>query len=238
MHHPCLMPCARGRANPNATTERQLFADSGGFCQHPGCLAPLFIDVGTRRIHVAEMAHVVAARDEGPRANVRYTDAERASYDNLILLCPRCHSIVDKAPEEYPDTTLLEWKRAHKARIAEAFGAVRYETRADARHAINSLLTQNKAIWENYGPDLEYRFDPESELADAWQRKVREAILPNNRKVLAIVDANRRLLSTEEQEVLEAFRQHLDDFEARHVGDGREGAGARFPVAMDRLLAD
>jgi hypothetical protein len=237
MQHACFMPCFRGRANPDATTERRLFADSAGFCQNPACLTSLFVEAGGRHIHVAEMAHIVAASDQGPRANAQFTEEERGHYDNLILLCPRCHTIVDKAPDAFPDASLVEWKRAHKAQIDKAFGAIRYETRAAARAAVEPLLVENRAIWENYGPDLDYRFDPESEIADAWQRKVRTAVLPNNRKVLAIIDANRHLVSQPEQQTVELYRQHVDDFEARHIGAG-EGAGARFPVEMDRLFTE
>ena len=56
------------------------------------------------------MAHVFAAADDGPRANAELTEAERGRYDNLILLCPTCHTIIDKASDEYPDATILRWK--------------------------------------------------------------------------------------------------------------------------------
>jgi hypothetical protein len=63
------MACSRGAASPNAHTERKLFAASGGYCQNPDCSRELFIDYPEKRIHVAEMAHVFAANDDGPRAN-------------------------------------------------------------------------------------------------------------------------------------------------------------------------
>jgi len=38
-------------------------------------------------------------------------------YVNLILLCPSCHTHVDKAPEEYPEDLLKKWKKDHEAQV-------------------------------------------------------------------------------------------------------------------------
>jgi hypothetical protein len=62
--------------------------------------------------------------------------------------------------------------------------------------------------------------------------------LPNNRKILAILDANRRHLSQSEAKTLEAFRQHIDDLEAKHIGEGSGHIASRFPVGMSEILAE
>jgi hypothetical protein len=232
------MSCSRGKANPDQHTKLRLFADSGGFCHRPTCNCKLFLDTDSRNLHIAEMAHVFAANDTGPRANVELTEEERGAYENLILLCPTCHTIIDKAPEDYPDSLVLEWKRRHVERIAALFGAVEYANRQAARAAIETALSENRLIFDEYGPDNEYRFDPESEWAQVWQRKVRSHILPNNRKILSILDANRRHLRDQEQVTLEQFRQHVDDMEARHLGEGMTTPGRRFPDGMPAILAE
>jgi hypothetical protein len=63
------MACSRGKATPNQNTQRRLFSASAGHCQNPSCLRVLFIDTGSKTVHVAELAHVFAAMDDGPRAN-------------------------------------------------------------------------------------------------------------------------------------------------------------------------
>ncbi|MFI5352640.1 MAG: hypothetical protein ACHQZS_06710 [Candidatus Binatales bacterium] len=196
------------------------------------------MDTDSRNLHIAEMAHVFAARNKGPRANVELTEEERGAYENLILLCPTCHTIVDKAPEDFPDDVLAEWKRSHAERVAAAFGAVEYGSRQAARQAIEPALAENRVIFDEYGPENEYKFDPESELAKVWQRKVRSRILPNNRKVLAILDANRRHLRGDEPSTLEEFRQHVDDLEAKHLGEGATAVGRRFPHGMRAILTE
>lgn len=232
------MYCNRGKANPDRHTTLRLFADSGGYCQRPECASRLFVDTGTKNIHFAEMAHIIAASGGGPRADATVTQADKGSYDNLILLCANCHTTIDKAPVDFPDTMIREWKRKHVERLKSLFGAIKYPDRASARKAIEPVLTENRAVFDQYGPHNDYREDPESELAKVWQRKMRAIILPNNRRILAILDINRCHLSRPESGMLEAFRQHIDDLEAKHIGEGRGDVASRFPVGMTDILTE
>jgi hypothetical protein len=163
------------------------------------------------------MAHIIAASRKGPRADATVSQADKGAYANLILLCANCHTTIDKAPADFPDNMIRQWKREHVERIAALFGAVEYPNRASARTALEPALTENRAVFDRYGPNNDYAGDPESEFAKVWQRKMRAIILPNNRKLLAILDANRRHLSAPEAETLETFRQHIDDLEAKHM---------------------
>jgi hypothetical protein len=183
------------------------------------------------------MAHIIAAGDNGPRADAKISAAEKGSYDNLILLCANCHTTVDKAPVDFPDETIRGWKRKHVERIASLFGAVEYSDRASARKAIEPALAENRAVFDQFGPDNDYRADPESELAGVWQRKMKSIILANNRKILTVVDANSRHLNAAERKVLEAFRQHVDDLEAKHIGESGGDVASRFPAGMSEILA-
>jgi hypothetical protein len=233
-----VMSCSRGQANPDRQTTLRLFADSGGYCQRPDCANRLFVDTATNNVHVAEIAHIIAASAKGPRADVKVSAAEKGSYDNLILLCANCHAIIDKAPGDFPDAMVRKWKRRHVDRITSLFGAVEYPDRASARKAIEPALAENRAVFDKHGPHNEYRQDPESEIAKVWQRKLRAIILPNNRKVLAILDANRSHLREPEVKILEAFRQHVDDLEAKHVGNGSADVASRFPAEMGAILRE
>jgi hypothetical protein len=183
------------------------------------------------------MAHVFAANDKGPRGNSELSEQERGDFDNLILLCPRCHTVIDKAPEIYTDKVVLGWKRTHAERLRSLFGVTAFENRGEARAAIEGLMRENYQIFKDYGPGIEDAKNPESGAADRWRRKVLQKIIPNNRKVLAQLDANARFLSKDELGTVEQFRQHIDDLEARHIEDYREGA-SQFPKEMSRILVD
>lgn len=230
------MSCNKGRVAPTNTTKLRLFADSGGYCQNPKCLSELFRNFGDRAIHIAEIAHIISAGDQGPRSNPETTPEERSTHDNLLLLCPTCHTIVDKAEDEYSEQLILKWKEDHRRRISEQFYIKRYLSREESREALFPLLYANKTIFNEYGPSSEERFNPESSLPRQWIRKIRTLVIPNNRKILEICDANKRFLTGEELEVVEAFRQHIDDFEAKHLG-GSPDNGRQFPVEMNQLFS-
>ena len=229
------MACSRGKANPSRVTERRLWSDAAGRCQNPECVQGLFHDAGAKFVHVGEMAHVLAANEDGPRGKADVSAEELGAYENLILLCANCHTIVDKAPEDYPVDRLLEWKQRHRQRIDEVFGTVEYPTREAARLGLEPLLEHNRAVFDAFGPHNDYSDNPESEQADVWKRKMLSMILPNNRQALRLLDVNRKHLSTSERQVLELFRQHVDDLEAKHIGHTGDVA-SRFPAGMESIL--
>lgn len=219
---------------PSSNTKLRLFSDAAGFCQNPSCLEPLFPDQDTAR-HIAEMAHIIAASENGPRGDANADPEYLESYDNLLILCPKCHTEVDKAPDIYPRHQLIQWKRNHIAVITKAFDLGCYDSRAAARGAIEPLMNENSSIFETYGPNNEYRLDLESECARVWKRKVLSRILPNNRKMLLILDTNRALLSGDERSILEDFRDHVEAMEARHLGDAST-VGRQFPPRTQQIL--
>jgi hypothetical protein len=213
------MACSHGKAAPDAETRHRLFAASGGYCENPRCTRNLFVATGSRVVHVTELAHVFAAMDEGPSANAQLSEAERGAFENLILLCPTCHTMVDKAESDFPPELLKEWKESHAEELVRVFRAPRYATRADTRAHIDYVLEQNRAIFRALNPDLDPQAVPEAEKAAEWEAMMRDHIIPNNRRVLAIIDVNSEQLGFDELVVVEQFRQHVYDQEARHFTD-------------------
>lgn len=181
------------------------------------------------------MAHVFAASDDGPRADPAMSEAERGGFDNLILLCANCHTMVDKAPDAFPDAMMLGWKRDHAKRLQAVFGVAVFDNRPAARAVVVPLLDENHAIFERYGPHIEAARDPESGASEIWRRKMLTRILPNSNRVLAQLDANKALLTGDEPRVVEDFRQHIDDLEAVHI-IGEHADATRFPAAMRTIL--
>ena len=50
-----------------------------------------------------------------------------------------------------------------------------------------------------------------------------------------VLDRNRRQLRDDELHTLEIFRQHVDDFEAKHI-EGVSSSGTRFPNELTEIL--
>lgn len=229
------MICSHGRIAPTQITKLRLFADSGGYCGNPDCTESIFKEFDEEVIHIGEIAHIISAGDKGPRADCKTTDIDRSKYENLLLLCPNCHTIIDKAEARFPEILILQWKKNHKEKLAAQFGIKIYLTRNQAHEAIAPILTENKFIFETYGPNSDERFNPESSLPAQWRRKIRELIIPNNRKILGIIDANRAMIQANEQATVERFRQHVNDFEAKHL-ENSEYNGVQFPIQINNLF--
>ncbi len=232
------MSCSRGAANPSSHTARRLFAASAGFCQNPKCHLPLFAETGSSYVLIGEIAHICAAQDNGPRSNAALLLKARGHFDNLILLCANCHTKVDKVPTEYPDELILRWKRDQQVELERLFGAVAFDNREEVRAAIRPFLRCNTSLHKENGPDLDYRDNPESGLALDWKRMMRDRIIPNNRRILATLDANQAHLMHNEEHILELFRQHIYDLEARHILNAPVNAQRRFPAAMNDIMED
>jgi hypothetical protein len=229
------MACTRGKASPNSFVKSKLFAGSGGYCQNPNCNEILFKSFDSSDIHIAEIAHIISV-NEGARKNEELTPEEKGSYENLILLCPNCHTTIDKAENDFPEDLILKWKKEHQSKLNSLFGIRRFTSRTMARNHIEQLLLENKTIFETYGPNTDERFNPESQMPALWLKKIREFIIPNNRKILNIILANYNLLKEEEKVVVEYFKQHINDFEGKHIF-GNEENGLQFPFKMNEIYA-
>ncbi|WP_341364181.1 HNH endonuclease signature motif containing protein [Thalassospira sp. SN3W] len=100
-------------------TIKVLFALSGNQCAYPDCTNTL-IEPATEQsdIHVAaQICHIYAISEDGPRGRTALTKKERNAPENLILLCRHHHGIVDDQHESYPADKLKEWKRAHEGEM-------------------------------------------------------------------------------------------------------------------------
>lgn len=101
-----------------AKTRLFLFVRAGGRCEFDGCNRYLIEHHLTKAEGVfAQMAHIWAFGDEGPRANPALDDKEVHRLSNLMLLCPECHKLIDDDPEQYTVEVLRKHKKAHEDRV-------------------------------------------------------------------------------------------------------------------------
>ena len=106
------------RPQPKADTRILLFTRAGARCEFDNCNRYLLTHHVTHRTgNFAQMAHIVAFRQAGPRGESRLASAERNDISNLMLLCPQCHKLIDDNPDPYPVEVLQEFKKDHEARI-------------------------------------------------------------------------------------------------------------------------
>ena len=77
-----------------------LWAKSGNRCAM--CNNTLVIDHhASSSCPIGEQAHIKGDKPGSARYDSDQSDIERNSYSNLILLCPTCHTIIDKDMTKY-----------------------------------------------------------------------------------------------------------------------------------------
>ena len=219
-------------------TKLRLFSEAAGHCQQPDCLQPLFPAQMGGDKHIAEMAHVIPHGESGPRHEERPAEEFDADcFENLILLCPTCHTIIDKDPSGYSRGTLLGWKSSHLAALANKQGIRAYDERGQARAAVVAAMAENKAIWKEFAPSdgSSFEYDPESEAAKTWVQRMRGVILPNHFRIQAIIKANLHLMTEAERQTFARYQEHVRGLSERHVC-GVAGGAIRYPAEMDGIL--
>ena len=109
------------KRNYSQKTLKVLFGLSGNQCAHPECENTV-IEAATEQSDahvVTQICHIYAINVDGPRGKVGLTNEELNSPENLILLCPNHHVVVDGQPETYPAEMLKQWKQEHEAKVIE-----------------------------------------------------------------------------------------------------------------------
>lgn len=188
---------------------------------------------------MAERAHIIAHSDGGPRADPSLPAELRNDPENIVLLCPLCHTMADKAPESYPTDSLSRRKSIRREAVARIGGTPVFTDRGNARRAAERLLERNRLLFRQYGPNPKDGATSSKEEAMAWSERVVDEIVPNNRLLIALVDVNASLAVPADREAAELLRQHTDDLERKHATTHAiTGPAARFPKEAENLFQE
>ena len=220
-----------------------LWSNAAGRCAFPECRVKL---CGERsalesRYTLGEMAHIMGEREGSNRYDATQDDAERNAYGNLILLCPNHHTMIDRRENEalYTVETLRDMKVGHETFVAGRLNEpICYNKYEVARH-IYPLMRDNYNVFIEYGPHSEIaRKNPNSEARSVWLHERLSTIVPNNRRILSIIESNGALFSGPEQAVVSRFALHARSYE-RWVRDEVNYEGVvRFPVEFDEFVKE
>ena len=98
--------------------QRMLWGAAAGRCEFAGCNRELSrADTTKQRVNLAEMAHIIAFSDVGPRGDASRSNALATDIDNLMLVCDLCHKLFDRRKDDYPEALLRDMKQRHERRI-------------------------------------------------------------------------------------------------------------------------
>lgn len=98
-----------------------LFGKASMYCAFPDCRARLLAKATDKddEAVLAQIAHIVAHSDTGPRANPSFPKDQRDKYPNLVLMCAHHHGLVDEQDSEYTVEQLQAWKDELEAWVEE-----------------------------------------------------------------------------------------------------------------------
>lgn len=113
--------------------ERKLCAESMGRCMNPDCQAELFRKKGD----VVEKAHITP-----------YCKTADNVYENLVILCPTCHTDFDKNDAFDPEE-VKQWKQTRKEELEKLFGK-KYKTFKELQLQVAPILSENKSIQRTF----------------------------------------------------------------------------------------
>ena len=93
-----------------------LWGRAAARCSHPGCRRSLVKNPAQSGadIVLGEIAHIVAQKPDGPRGNQPPPGGSIDGQANLLLLCQEHHTSIDRQPDLFPVTMLLQWKIDHE----------------------------------------------------------------------------------------------------------------------------
>ncbi len=90
-----------------------LFSRSGGFCSR--CREKLYdiYDTGTFTFS-GEVCHIKGLKPNSSRYDKNYPKSKLNQYENLLILCSKCHTIVDQEPKKFSVRFLRKLKSSHE----------------------------------------------------------------------------------------------------------------------------
>ena len=104
-----------------SSTKKILIAlKSGDRCAFKDCRKLLTSDgVKSEAAIIGEAAHIYGEKPSSARYQPNMTDKQKDSENNLIYLCPTCHTKIDKQEQDYPADFLFNLKKEHEKWVEE-----------------------------------------------------------------------------------------------------------------------
>lgn len=194
--------------------KRKLYAESMGRCMNPKCQVELFQVNGD----IIEKAHIDP-----------YCETADNSYENLVVLCPNCHTKFDKLHQFTPEE-VLSWKQVRKEEL-DKFFSKKFTSFEELKNEVFPLLLENKSIFENY------YLNEQKELWNKFEIK----ILINNKKLKKLLENNLNLFQSHTEKsysnlhCIQTFIMHIDEFEATRL-DEEKNRYVLFPEEINSIF--
>lgn len=219
-----------------------LWSNAAGRCSFSSCGEKLTVAeaAGYAPYTLGEMAHIKGNKPGSNRYDENQTDKERDSYENLILLCPTHHTLIDKAENEehYRIEMLHEMKVEHETAVANRLDGVKIEEVDQLKDQLSILLAENHQAWEQYGPlsDNAKKHPNNDAIYALWTSSRLSIIVPNDREAMKLLIENRGLFLRTDQRIVSKFISHVDSYEKWVRDEIPYQAVVGFPREFEELI--
>ncbi|WP_435589055.1 Shedu immune nuclease family protein [Micromonospora chalcea] len=122
---------------------KRLYADFGGTCGAGDCPYPSRLPDGTP---ILQVVYIKSAMPGAPRYDPDTAASGEASYENLLLLCPSHHELIDRLPDEYTAERLALMRQRHIDRVATIISSLNSEAAPLSRA---NRFREALDIWES-----------------------------------------------------------------------------------------
>jgi len=148
----------------NVVARKFLWGRAGNQCAWSDCTQSLTAVAGdaeagvlkSQGMVIGEEAHIRSSKPDGPRYDPSFPTELIDAYENLILLCPTHHTVIDKDNGDgWPTDAVLQMKRDHEMRLESSRRP--HDTQ---RLRLEERLAAQVATWERQlGIDTEGDWD-------------------------------------------------------------------------------
>lgn len=190
---------------PSPLTLHMLCSKAAGRCEFKGCNEYVFQDVITlTEFNKSNVAHIVASSPDGPRGDELRSHELSNKLENLMLMCPAHHKLIDDNEEEYPEAVLLAMKQEHEERIRELCSLIDLPkserihftspiknlvfTQNYYQHTAKALLPLKRAA-SNTGIAMSIQSNHDYNSPEYWQDVDKQLVQTFERKIVNILDS-------------------------------------------------
>jgi len=218
-----------------------LWANAAGRCSFPGCGIRLTGQgIEGENYTNGEMAHIKGDKRGSNRHDESQLAKDRDDYENLILLCPTHHSLIDKPENEkkYSVEWLLNQKREFEIWAIESLTSGEIHSFERLKTIVAPLLAENRQAWIQYGPrsDLARKNPNSDKFIGFWKSARLTTIVPNNRAIAEILNKHRLLFDISRQDTISKFLAHAKSYELWVQDDIPYEAVERFPTDFELII--
>lgn len=191
---------------PSAFTINLLCSKAAGRCQFEGCNEFLLKDnITSKEFNSSNIAHIVASSPDGPRGDAERSHILSDKIENLMLLCQKHHTLIDKDETTYTEEVLIKMKEKHEKSIFEHCSTIYNEPSEIVRFLspikgfqkssisitqAQEALVQEKKIASLYGQTIDISSDADYHSHDFWKELSLKLDSEFNKTISAVLSLN------------------------------------------------